>query len=258
MSAAELILATGSAPAAPASGRLTLYADEDGGLYIKAADGLAYRLATANGDLVLAAGAQLTVPTSGTAVLKQGSPTAGRVAQWHDPHTVGQCDIRVSSGGAVGIGMDAGADAAGNLAVAGDVQVQGKLEASDIALTNNQMGERAYALSVGTPPAALDLLTATLNSNSDALLVRCTILLAGVANVWACYHGYAAAWYQNGTAGFSASISAATTQGSPQAPVLAWQGSGNTRTLSIQNNQTSSLLTVWVQLAPRAVNYSWL
>ncbi len=39
-------------------------------------------------------------------------------------------------------------------------------------------------------PANLDLLTVTLNSNSDALLVRCTILLAGVANVWIVYHYY--------------------------------------------------------------------
>jgi hypothetical protein len=46
MSAAELILATGSAPAAPATGRVTLYADTDNKLYLKDAAGTAEQVGT--------------------------------------------------------------------------------------------------------------------------------------------------------------------------------------------------------------------
>jgi hypothetical protein len=46
MSAAELILATGSAPAAPATGRVTLYAGTDNKLYLKDAAGTAEQVGT--------------------------------------------------------------------------------------------------------------------------------------------------------------------------------------------------------------------
>jgi hypothetical protein len=46
MSAAELILATGSAPAAPAAGRVTLYVGTDNKLYLKDAAGLAEQVGT--------------------------------------------------------------------------------------------------------------------------------------------------------------------------------------------------------------------
>jgi hypothetical protein len=46
MSAAEVILATGSAPAAPATGRVTLYAGTDNKLYLKGAAGTAEQVGT--------------------------------------------------------------------------------------------------------------------------------------------------------------------------------------------------------------------
>jgi len=46
MSAAEVILATGSAPAAPATGRITLYAGTDNKLYLKDAAGTAEQVGT--------------------------------------------------------------------------------------------------------------------------------------------------------------------------------------------------------------------
>jgi hypothetical protein len=49
MSAAELILTTGSAPAAPASGRVTLYVGTDDHLYIKDTAGTAQQVATLGG-----------------------------------------------------------------------------------------------------------------------------------------------------------------------------------------------------------------
>jgi hypothetical protein len=46
MSAAELILTTGSAPAAPASGRVTLYAGTDDSIYITTSAGSTRQVAT--------------------------------------------------------------------------------------------------------------------------------------------------------------------------------------------------------------------
>lgn len=46
MSAAELILATGSEPAAPASGRLLIYAGNDDKLYLKDSSGNVQQIAT--------------------------------------------------------------------------------------------------------------------------------------------------------------------------------------------------------------------
>jgi hypothetical protein len=50
VSAGELILATGSAPAAPASGRVTLYVETDGTLYLKDAAGTARQVWLGSGN----------------------------------------------------------------------------------------------------------------------------------------------------------------------------------------------------------------
>lgn len=61
MSAAELILATGSMPPAPASGRVTLYAGSDDQLYWRDAAGSTNKVARDDGALLIAPGTTLTV-----------------------------------------------------------------------------------------------------------------------------------------------------------------------------------------------------
>lgn len=66
MSAAELILSTGSTPPAPSSGRITLYAGTDNQLYLQDAAGTVVQLATTTTTQVFAAAAESRPVVSGS------------------------------------------------------------------------------------------------------------------------------------------------------------------------------------------------
>ncbi|NJL06144.1 MAG: hypothetical protein HC911_14820 [Chloroflexaceae bacterium] len=260
MSAAELILATGTPPSPPESGRVTLYAAETGELYVVDALGQAHRLLTSAGAVAIAAGATLTVPVSGTASVYTGTPTAGRVAQWQSATHLSDSPIRISSSGAVGIGKEPTAPAgAGNLDLHGSLAVNGSVRAASLtAYDTNAASQTLKFFASASTSTVYDVLQATLDSSSDALLVRMTLLLASTNNTWATYIGHATGWYASGVAYFSTSLQPEKVQGTPQAPLLAWSGTGDTRTLTVQNMQPYSLLVVQLQVAARTVTYSLL
>lgn len=259
MSAAELILATGTPPSPPASGRVTLYAAETGELYVVDALGQAHRLLTSAGTVAIAAGATLTVPVSGTACVASGPQTVGRVAQWQSATHLSDSPIRISSSGAVGIGKEPTSLGAGNLDLHGSLTVNGGVRAASLTTYDtNAASQTLKFFASASTSTVYDVLQTTLDSGSNALLVRMTLLLASTNNTWATYSGHAAGWYASGVAYFSTSLQPEKVQGTPQAPLLAWSGTGDTRILTVQNVQTYSVLVVQLQVAARTVSYRLL
>lgn len=259
MSAAELILATGTPPSPPESGRVTLYAAETGELYVVDALGQAHRLLTSAGTVAIAAGVTLTVPVSGTASVYTGTPTAGRVAQWQSATHLSDSPISISTSGAVGIGKEPTSTGSGNLDLHGSLAVNGGVRAASLTAYDTNAASQTLKFFAGASAGSVyDVLQATLDSSSDALLVRMTLLLASTNNTWATYVGHAASWYASGVAYFSTSLQPEKVQGPPQAPLLAWSGTGDTRILTVQNMQPYSLLVVQLQVAARTVTYSLL
>ncbi len=257
MSAAELILATGTPPSPPESGRVTLYAAETGELYCIGADGEPRQLATSSGATLRLADVTLTAPRSGTFALKAGTPTAGQIAYWQDADVLAASSIRTSSSGAMGIGMEVAHNAAGNLDVAGSAWVHGDLEAKRLTTTDPQAGTRLVTINNSSAVTEQNIVAVTLDSSSDAVLLRIILLHAGSDNAWGYYTGYAAAWYSSSGADSSASLIPEHVNGSLLPPRLRWQGSGTTRTLTLENAQSYSLLVAWVRLASRLAAYVW-